>query len=126
MRPNYTAGCKKTVSGPVNSRINGWFNTACFQDPADFTFGTEKRVDSNIFDEGIENFDFSLLKTTKITEATNAQFRVEFFNIFNRKQFAPPDGQLNTSMPAFLQTFGHIQNDANQPRLIQLSLRVNF
>ena len=66
------------------------------------------------------DFDFSALKTTNITERTNVQFRAEFFNLFNRKQFAPPDSSLNDA------SFGQVQNDANQPRLVQLSLRVNF
>ena len=33
---------------------------------------------------GINNFDFTLFKNTKITERTGLQFRAEVFNLFNR------------------------------------------
>ena len=42
---------------------------------------------------GLATFDFSLIKNTyisRISEDFNAQFRVEFFNIFNRANFATP------------------------------------
>ena len=120
LRPNYTAGCAKTIGGAVNSRVAEWFNTSCFTQPADYTFGTEPRVDTRIFAEGIANFDFSAMKTTKVTERTTVQFRAELFNLFNRKQFAQPDSSLGSN------TFGQILGDNNQPRLVQFSLRVNF
>jgi hypothetical protein len=34
--------------------------------------------------------DLSVFKTTKITERLAAQLRIEMFNLFNRKNFAPP------------------------------------
>ena len=120
IRPNYAAGCTKTVGGSVNSRLTGWFNKACFSAPADWAYGSEPRVDRNLFAEGIDNFDFSIVKSTSVTEKINAQFRAEIFNIFNRKQFATPDANLQS------QTFGDILGDQNQPRLVQFSLRVNF
>ena len=36
--------------------------------------------------------DFSVLKNTKITERVSAQLRIELFNLFNRKNLAPPSG----------------------------------
>src|SRR3989441_2528103 len=42
---------------------------------------------------GLVNFDFSAFKNNyipKISESFNVQFRTEFFNIFNRANFAPP------------------------------------
>ncbi len=36
---------------------------------------------------GVNNSDFSISKTTQITEMAKLLFRVEFFNIFNRVQF---------------------------------------
>ena len=36
---------------------------------------------------GIENFDFNILKRTRISESTYIEFRTEFFNLFNHPQF---------------------------------------
>jgi hypothetical protein len=36
------------------------------------------------------NFDFGLVKNTRITERANLQFRAEFFNLFNNVNFREP------------------------------------
>nr|MBA3442094.1 hypothetical protein [Pyrinomonadaceae bacterium] len=36
---------------------------------------------------GIENFDFNILKRTRISETTAVEFRTEFYNIFNHPQY---------------------------------------
>jgi hypothetical protein len=36
---------------------------------------------------GLANTDFSLYKNFKVTERLNMQFRMEFFNFFNKTQF---------------------------------------
>jgi hypothetical protein len=61
--------------------------------PAAGTFGTMGR---NIFrDTGFRNVDLSLAKNFKWGERFGAQFRVEFFNIFNHPNFANPFGGQN-------------------------------
>lgn len=58
--------------------------------PALGTFGTMGR---NIFrDSGFHNVDFSIAKNWKVGERLTAQFRAEFFNIFNHPEFANPYG----------------------------------
>ena len=61
--------------------------------PALGTFGTMGR---NIFpDSGFRNFDFSVAKNWHLGERFHAQFRAEFFNIFNHPNFANPYGGQN-------------------------------
>ena len=121
LRPNVVPGCNKTISGSAQSRLNEWFNTSCFTFPGNFAFGDEPRVDPNLTSDGVKNYDFAVMKSTNILgERANVQFRAEFFNLFNRVQFAPPDTQQGS------EDFGKILSQANQPREIQFSLRVNF
>jgi len=57
------------------------------------TFGTMGR---NIFrDSGFKNVDLSVFKNFAIKERFNAQFRVEFFNVFNHPLIANPFGSVN-------------------------------
>ena len=59
------------------------------------TFGTMGR---NIFrDTGFKNVDFSVFKTFKFAERYSAQFRAEFFNVFNHPIIANPYGSANGS-----------------------------
>jgi len=46
---------------------------------------------------GINNWDFNLAKTTAITERVKFQLRFEFYNMFNRTQFAKPDNVVGDS-----------------------------
>jgi hypothetical protein len=121
-RPNVVAGCNKVIggSGLARAQAGGWFNTSCFASPGNFAFGNEPRVDSQVRGDGIKNFDFSLQKSTPIHESANFEFRAEFFNIFNRVQFAPPIPSVGAS------NFGQVTYQVNKPRQVQLSARVNF
>jgi len=56
-------------------------------------FGNMRR---NMFpDNGFRNLDFSIAKNWHIGERLRAQFRAEFFNIFNHPNFANPYGGQN-------------------------------
>lgn len=121
-RPNYTAGCAKSTSGGAVSRLNNWFNTACFtQEPA-FTFGNEPRNDSELRAPGIAEWDTSLFKNFAVDKngKVNVQFRAEVFNLFNRVQFGYPGTTQGTS------NFGVINSQYNLPRILQFALRVNY
>jgi hypothetical protein len=71
----------------------------------------------------INNFDLALFKRTSITERSRLEFRVERFNLFNRVQFGPPNTAFTTT--AF-STFGVITTQINQPRLLQMAMRLQF
>src|SRR6266496_2584478 len=68
---------------------------------------------------GINNWDLSILKRFKFSEAKSLEFRSEFFNAFNHAQFLNPDLQ------GFSSTFGQITT-ARPPRLIQFALKLYF
>jgi hypothetical protein len=123
LRPNVTAGCSETISGSAQSRINQWFNTACFSLPAPYTFGNESRTDPGLRGPGIANYDFAVFKRTAITERVSVQFRAEAFNLFNRVQFGQPNLAYTTAANS---TFGVISSQLNQPRLMQMALRLAF
>lgn len=123
IRPNVTPGCDKAASGSILQHIatgTSVLNTGCFSTPGLFSLGDESRVDPTLRAQGINNWDFSVSKITRLTERVGLDFRAEFFNLFNRVQFAPP----NTSFGG--PTFGMITSQANNPRQIQLSLRASF
>jgi hypothetical protein len=65
---------------------------------------------------GILNTDFGMSKRIRITESTAAEFRGEFFNIFNHTQFNGPNGNFSSS------NFGVITG-AREPRIGQVSAK---
>jgi hypothetical protein len=70
------------------------------------------------------NENLSIIKRTyidSIREGFNVEIRGEFFNAFNRAIFSNPSSDINS--PA---SFGRVGAQRNQPRIIQLALRVNF
>ena len=68
---------------------------------------------------GLNNWDISLQKTTRITEGISILFRAELFNAFNHAQFGGPGGNVNSS------GFGRVSS-AREPRIGQLALRIQF
>jgi hypothetical protein len=126
-RPNVSSGCHKSSAGSGPSRLGEWFNPACFSAPADFTFGNESRVDPTLRSDGVNNFDFALFKKLMLGRDANTgiEFRVEFFNLFNRTQFAPPNTICCTTNNA---NFGVVTSTAQgtNPRLIQFALKFLF
>ena len=70
---------------------------------------------------GQDNWDLSLIKHTKITEALNSEFRAEFYNVWNHTQFNPPFNNFGT-----LATFGQITSSSVPPRVIQFAVKLLF
>jgi len=80
-------------------------------------FGTLGR---NVFHgPGDINFDFTLMKRTRIGENKIIEFRSEFFNIFNHANFGNPNGNIGSA------NFGRITT-TDDPRLIQFGLKFTF
>jgi hypothetical protein len=124
-RPNFDlAACPNGagLSGSAVSRLNEWFNTACFTQPPPFTFGNVGRTPPNIRNDGLHNLDFALFKNTDFGPQGRIrfQFRAEAFNLLNTPQFGYPGMTQGTPQ------FGVVSSQANNPRLIQFGTKLIF
>ena len=131
-RPSFNT----SFSGPIIlGTQKEWFNPAAFVVPAAGTFGNVGRGGFN--GPGLADFDFSLFKTTTLRERTHLEFRAEFFNLFNRVNFGPPNTTTFTSSTATVNgvsqtvftpsaSAGQITTLATNPRQIQFGLKLIF
>ncbi|HLJ86558.1 MAG TPA: TonB-dependent receptor [Candidatus Angelobacter sp.] len=120
-----------SVINPANGRavgtVNGGFdpltNTPTFQGQVFFNpqAGQVGNLPRLQFD-GPANYtwDMSMAKRTKITERINTEFRADIFNVLNTATFFFGDTNINST------NFGKITSTGNNPRVMQLSLRVTF
>jgi hypothetical protein len=102
--------------------------------PAAGTFGNMGR---NLFrGPGLKTWDLSLVKSWRVTERVNLQFRMEFFNVLNHPNFANPAILFNNDL-GIADTFGLVTATpdvagANPvigtggPRNLQLGLKIRF
>lgn len=102
----------------ANRSPQGWFNTAAFAQPAQYTFGNAGR---NILrTDSLDNIDFSLYKRWRFRETRHVELRSEFFNLLNHPSFGYPGVTLGTAQ------FGKISTTRNSGRQIQLALKIHF
>jgi hypothetical protein len=86
-RPNRVAGvgCR----APSGSPKFQWLNPAGWTID-NFQLGTFGNASvGECSGPGIANTDFSIYKNFRVTERVKLQFRMEFFNLFNKVQFRP-------------------------------------
>jgi len=117
-RPNNN-GISGELSGPVEDRLNRYFNTSVFSQPALYTIGNMSRT-SDIRAPGLRNFDLSLFKNFQLTEKLKLQYRAEAFNAFNTPQFGAPNSSVTSA------SFGVVTTQANSPRQLQMALKLLF
>jgi hypothetical protein len=97
--------------------INEWFNTADFVPNAIGTYGNIGK--NSLRGPRLFTTDLALLKTGKVGERVNYEFRAEFYNVFNNVNFGNPDFGLTDS------NFGQISS-AGDPRILQMALKLKF
>ena len=81
---------------------------------------------STITGPGLATFDVNLLKTTKLTENTELQFRAEFFNLFNRANFRLPTNTVFLAREQRNAQAGRITAVSTAGRQIQFALKLVF
>lgn len=116
-RSNIIGNPKLPTNRPRAQLVKGWFNTGAFAFPGNGVLGDASNGVGT--GPGYSDFDTSLLKNFEIEKHT-LQFRSQFYNIFNRPNFAIPNGSRGSA------TFGQISSTVNNGRFIQLSLRYTF
>ena len=115
-RPNQVSGCNPYSA---DHGMHQWINPACFTAPAAGELGNAARVP--VVGPDFANTDFSIIKQFAMhREGMGLNFRAEFFNLFNHPQFGAPIADIN--QPAF----GAVNSTVNNPRLIQLALKLAF
>lgn len=71
---------------------------------------------------GLNNTDFSLIKSTVLHDSLNFQLRFEAFNLFNEGDLGPFPGQ-SLADPTFLGQYISVQEQA---RTLQIAGKINF
>ncbi|WP_160115149.1 TonB-dependent receptor [Bryocella elongata] len=132
-RPDQVAGCNVYAA---NHGAHQWLNPACFEAPAEGQLGNAARVP--VVGPDFWNSDFSLIKQFTLPKDVGLNFRAEFFNLFNHPQYGMPVNDINagagvaassTTSDAAIPAnspFGAVNSTVNNPRLVQLALKLTF
>ena len=129
-RPDLVAGASNNPTGVhvTTAGVVG-FNPSAFQPQAVGVFGDLGR--NTLTAPGVREVDFSLAKSTKITESTNAQLRLDVFNLANHTNFGFPNADLYTGYGPTGAVLGNgaagqITSTATTSRQLQLSVKFTF
>jgi hypothetical protein len=114
-----------------NTKITTWLNRASFAANTAGTYGQTRPYE--FYGPHYTDVDTALSKYIPLHEALQLEARAECFNCFNHTNYANPGGAINgngtgvtdpgTALSAA--TFGTI-TAANPPRILQLSLKMDF
>jgi hypothetical protein len=94
-----------------------WFNTSAFVSNPVGTFGNSGR--NIIRGPGLATVDFSLFKSTTLTERFSLQFRAELFNLLNHTNFGNPGNFIDGP------NFG-VVTSTNPARQIQFAVKFQY
>jgi len=134
-RPNQVANCSPYAAKHSQHQ---WINASCFTEPGQIVagvnvggeLGNASRVP--VVGPDFVNTDVSLIKQFNLPREMGLNFRAEFFNLFNHTQYGMPanDFALATVNSSGTITspngFGAVNSTVNNPRLIQLALKLSF
>jgi hypothetical protein len=115
-RPNQVSNCNPYAA---NHGHYQWINATCFVAPPSGELGNAPRVP--VVGPDFVNTDFSIIKQFALPrEGMGLNFRAEFFNLFNHPQYGMPVNDINAV------GFGAVNSTVNNPRLVQLALKLSF
>ncbi len=118
-RPNLSADLLRTDSD--NFRLQYFANPGAATKPAPYTLGNAPRTLSSVRSPGVNSANLSLMKSFDLhlwRESLKVEFRAEAFNAFNHPQFCGPNTAIDSGV------FGQVWSTCNDPREVQLGLRV--
>jgi hypothetical protein len=129
-RPDLNGRLQRASGSPERSVQNGPFsgtsyfaNPDALAPPTNFTFGSSPRTISTVLQPGARDVSMSIFKEfslSRLREGMRVEIRAESFNTFNHPHFQGPDSTVGSS------TFGLITSVVNDPRQLQLALKVYF
>ena len=106
------------LDGSPQSRLDRWFDTSVFSQPAPFTLGSMGPTVSDLRNDGVRNYDLSLFKEFIPKEQLKLQLRMEALNAFNTPRFGSPATAVTSG------SFGRVSAQANAPRQVQIGLKL--
>lgn len=118
----YFNTCTQLTTGALsNCTFNGQTLPIAFYQQYSNTLGTLSGVFPSLCPPIPPNADLSMFKAFKLHETWNLQFRAEACNGTNSARFGGPSTSLNATSAGVV-----TMNQQNDPRNIQLSLRLRF
>lgn len=106
------------TSGSTKENLKTYINKDAWIKAPRGTYGSSGR--GMFRGPGQWNLDFSVFKDFKASERFTAQFRTEFFNLFNHANFGNPTVNLDSA------SFGQIDSTSVNARLVQFALKLKF
>ena len=127
-RPSQVANCDAYAASHSQHQ---WINPACFTVAPAGQLGNASRVP--VVGPDFVNSDFSVIKQFALPyREMGLNFRAEFFNLFNHAQFGMPVNDIalatvnSTGTITNTNGFGAVNSTVNNPRLVQLALKLTF
>ena len=117
-RPNIICSAEDAINDFNADNLNSIVRRECFTS----ALGQNGNLGRNTFrGPNQKRIDLGIVKRTRINERMNFEIGLDVFNIFNTRNFAVPNIDLQDSTD-----FGRITNTVGGPRLAQIRAKFNF
>lgn len=106
------------------THCKSYLNPASFTNNPVGTYGTV--VKGSFVGPQYADWDASLARRFAFNERVGLQFRAEYFNLLNHTNFGDPNTTTNGTFGRITSTTPQNSTITNNPRIAQLSLKLNF